>query len=129
MSGLIYLLVDTVTGKKYVGQTRRPLWVRWNEHVYKATVLQQGKALNDAIREHGPGAFTQEALESDVPDEKLSERERFWINELNTFKSDQGLNVTAGGDSPISPGVPQPRRGKKRESQNNRTWRPPKPTK
>lgn len=51
------------------------------------------------MNKYGVENFKIEELE-EIPDEKLSEREIYWINELGTFGSD-GYNSTKGGDGSL----------------------------
>lgn len=89
--GSIYCLKCETTGLKYIGQaidvkfkSGKPysygVTGRWNDHVSSHSTTP----LNRAIQEHGPDTFTIEILEKDVPDERLDEREAYWISELNT---------------------------------------------
>ena len=90
--GTIYLLTCTVTGKKYVGQTRQKLEARIRSH--KSSKVKRG--VDVAIQEYGLENFTVEVLET-CPVDKLNEREKFWIRELNT-RTPNGYNLTDGGN-------------------------------
>lgn len=93
-TGTIYLLTCTVTGKQYVGKTKRKLGRRITEHKRDSSRNRPG--IDHAIFVHGWENFTVEVLET-CPVEKLDEREIFWIRELNT-KAPHGYNLTDGGD-------------------------------
>jgi len=60
--GVVYLITNTVNGKKYVGQTIAPLQQRWRQHVHKA---RNGSrlAIHCAIRKYGRDKFTIICLE------------------------------------------------------------------
>ena len=88
--GSIYKL--TCADRSYIGQTRdtkikggRPyaygVMGRWNDHVSCVS----GTPLGLAIQEHGPNAFTVETLEACVAEDRLDEREAYWIAKLNTL--------------------------------------------
>lgn len=90
--GSIYKLTCVPTGCSYVGQTRdtkmkggKPYAYgvkgRWNDHVSCVSSTPLGLA----IQEHGPDAFTVETVETGIADDRLDEREAYWISELNTL--------------------------------------------
>ena len=54
---------------------------RWNDHVSCVSSTPLGLA----IQKYGPGAFAVETVESDVAEDRLDEREAYWISELNTL--------------------------------------------
>ena len=90
--GSIYKLTCVQNGLSYIGQTRdfkkkagKPyaygVTGRWNDHVSCVSSTPLGLA----IQAHGPGAFTVETVEANVAEERLDEREAYWISELNTL--------------------------------------------
>ena len=89
--GIIYLIVNLINGKKYVGQTYQKLEERIKQHV--SCIKKRGVDL--AIQEYGIDNFSYEIIE-ECPIEKLDEREIFWIAELNT-RFPNGYNLTNGG--------------------------------
>ncbi|HEY5235750.1 MAG TPA: GIY-YIG nuclease family protein, partial [Rhabdochlamydiaceae bacterium] len=92
--GTIYKLTNMVNGKLYVGQTDSTLEKRWSKHVRTAK-LGSPFALSRAIRKYGPEKFKSEIIET-VEIANLSNREIFWIKELNSkcFDSGHGYNMT-----------------------------------
>lgn len=54
----IYCHTCTVTGKKYVGQTRKTMGTRWTEHVSAAFSFVGCQALGRAIRKYGRDNWT-----------------------------------------------------------------------
>jgi len=107
--GIIYVMTNTITGLKYVGQTvshrknkgkYRPFGAigRFNDHVSEAvnnTKRKQCSYLNNAIRKHGKDSFAFEILEMCVCYD-LNMREQFHIQHLNTMYP-HGYNLTQGG--------------------------------
>ena len=90
--GTIYKITCLVDGKFYVGQTRQKLNRRISQH--KSSKRESG--IDAAIRKYGwDGNFTIEVLEV-CPVEKLSEREIFFIAELDC-KAPKGYNLKDGG--------------------------------
>jgi group I intron endonuclease len=99
----VYLVTNTVNGKKYVGQTFRTLEVRWTQHCVDA---KKGIPFlfYRAIRKHGAEAFVVTLLDT-APDQKsLDELETQWITRLNTM-SPGGYNTKLGKQGHPSPEV------------------------
>jgi hypothetical protein len=61
--GIVYLIVNTANGKKYVGCTKGTPERRWGRH---CTEAQRGSryAIHAAIRKYGPRSFTLSVLET-----------------------------------------------------------------
>lgn len=97
--GVIYKITNTLNGKFYVGKTKQKLEKRMAQHRYESKKGSIG--LGAAIRKYGWENFTVEVLEV-CPDEKLSEREIFFIAELDC-KSPKGYNLTDGGEGLVNP--------------------------
>lgn len=92
----IYVITNQKNGKQYVGKTGYSLKARFGQHVRdsrKAT--KQHRPLYAAMNKYGSDIFTIELLE-ECPYIDSADRERFWIDKLDTYKS--GYNATAGGD-------------------------------
>jgi group I intron endonuclease len=102
---IIYLITNNVNGKKYVGQHCGTGDARWKQHLAASLKLENPIPLYRAMRKYGIDNFTYEVLET-IPLEKgpkyLDEREIYWIKELNTFISENGYNVTRGGQGIVS---------------------------
>lgn len=91
----IYKIVCNINNKSYVGQSVN-IKERWTGHkraLNKNT--HKNKYLQRAWNKYGDGCFTFEIIEN-CKQEYLSEREIFWIKELDSFKS--GYNATKGGE-------------------------------
>ena len=91
----IYKITNTVTGKFYVGQTKRKLQVRLNSHFYEASKRKYNMLLHRSIRKHGIESFKIELLE-ECTKEDVYEKERFWIKTLNCIQP-FGYNQHEGG--------------------------------
>lgn len=92
MSASIYLLTNTITGDRYVGQTLRPTHVRWRAHVHSALRCGSETHLHRAIRKYSESSFTLTILEHTTPN-LLNKREQYWINVLHPE-----YNMTMGGE-------------------------------
>jgi group I intron endonuclease len=96
--GRIYLLIDKVGGKVYVGQTTQSLKRRWTGHFSEAKRARSPKPLYQAMRKHGQEAFTIQELEWVPGDAKdLSLAEARWVTHYNSANPDYGYNLTQGG--------------------------------
>lgn len=91
--GYIYMISNNYDTNVYIGQTRRPAETRWKEHIYAAT--HGGDSyMYRAMNKHGIENFFFEIIEN-VQDDKLNEREVYWISHYNSYHS--GYNLTMGG--------------------------------
>jgi group I intron endonuclease len=102
---IIYLITNKVNGKKYVGQHCGDDETRWKQHLKAALKLENPIPLYRAIRKYGSENFSYKILET-IPLEKgpkyLDEREIHWIKEMKSFISENGYNVTRGGQGVVS---------------------------
>ena len=94
--GIIYKATNSGNGKSYIGQTIGSLQVRKNNHNYEADNEYYDIHFHRAIRKYGFDDFEWEVLE-EVNDDKLNEREVYYIEMFDTFKN--GYNSTLGGES------------------------------
>ncbi len=94
----IYCITNVINNKRYVGKTTTNIQERFREHCCDSQKERcEKRPLYDAMRKYGIENFIVECLE-EIDDSKiLSEREIFWINELQTYGSN-GYNATKGGD-------------------------------
>jgi group I intron endonuclease len=93
MKSGIYLITNTVSGKIYVGSSKKT-WDRWRNH---RSDLRRGKHTNCHLMaawvRYGEDAFSFAVLEYCEP-EDLMDREEWWINLLGTRDGDKGYNIT-----------------------------------
>ena len=102
----IYIIQHKESGKKYVGKTVKEPHIRWQQH------KQMGRSYNNlaegnsnksmpivrALNKHGEDAFTFYVIET-CDDDVVNERERYWIEKFDTYKT--GYNLTYGGEGCI----------------------------
>lgn len=93
-SGKIYKITNNVNSHLYIGQTRKTIARRLQEHKQYARRGGQN-ALSYAIRKYGEDKFIVALIEN-CEYENLNKREIFWISELNTAFG-PGYNMTSGG--------------------------------
>jgi group I intron endonuclease len=92
--GIIYLIINTVNDKKYVGQTRQQLNKRWLHHITESRMYSD-RPLYRAINKYGLDNFKIRILEECNVD-ILNEREIWWIDFLDSYRN--GYNATTGGE-------------------------------
>ena len=90
--GIIYKWTNIINGKSYIGQTAYP-----EKRYYQHLLVNDNTPFHNALRKYGVDSFTYQVLEDDIDDEKLDEREIYWINYFNTYQD--GYNLTIGGNS------------------------------
>lgn len=84
---VIYKTTNLVNGKVYVGKDER------NNPNY----IGSGLLIQNAIKKYGKENFVKEIIEQCSSKKQLSEREKYWIKELNTTNLKIGYNLTDGG--------------------------------
>lgn len=95
--GYIYKITNNINQKIYIGKTSQSIDKRFRSHINNAR-NHINRYLYDAMNKYGYENFTIEEIEQ-CDDDKLDEREIFWINKLNSyFDHGFGYNMTAGGD-------------------------------
>jgi len=88
--GTIYMIINKVTGCKYIGQTTESTNKKWKEHIDQSKRMSN-KPLHKAMRKHGNHNFLIKVLcECNITE--LDEKEKFYIKEYNTLDSDKGYN-------------------------------------
>ena len=97
MSSKIYKITNIINNKIYIGYTKKTLEERLKLHFYYA---KRGKLpLSYAIRKYGKENFKIELIEESDDDKYIhKEREKYWINKLNSRDFNIGYNIAAGGD-------------------------------
>lgn len=91
----IYCIENKLDGKKYVGKTTKTIETRFKRHIEKSK-SEDRQHIHNAIRKYGKENFKCYLLEDVSDKEILSEREMYWIKELDTKNT--GYNETDGGE-------------------------------
>jgi hypothetical protein len=89
---IIYLATNNINGKRYIGQTIRPLSERWKDHCR----VKDKNYFHNAIRKYGKENFTLEIIDTANSTKELDNKEIYWINKLNTLFP-HGYNLKQGG--------------------------------
>lgn len=104
MTSGIYMILNIITGKAYVGQSIN-VEQRLSRHKSR---LNKNKHHNDYLQnawnKYGEDAFEFNILER-CPSDSLDDNEVFWINYFRTNTHDKGYNLESGGgaNKTISP--------------------------
>ena len=93
--GVIYLVTNTINGKKYVGQTTKSLDYRFKGHCNTSN----NAPLGCAIRKYGKENFTIELLEECETYDTLNLREQYHIQQQKSYVNEGGYNLTFGGEA------------------------------
>lgn len=92
--GWIYVIINDVNQKLYVGQTKHPQ-KRWTAH---KSAKKNTYPINRALKKYGADNFTYQLLEGHYSLEELNEAEAYWIRLLGTMNPSIGYNVRPGGN-------------------------------
>ena len=89
----IYLVTNTVNGKRYVGQTRKEVANRWKQHCAACRRdAQRGcTAFWSAIRKYGPDSFQVETLV--IVNEELANEYEAKLIEAYATRVPAGYNI------------------------------------
>lgn len=109
----IYVIQNTINGKRYVGQTKRPSVRRYQHWTSK----NENLPLVRAMLKYGHDNFTFTIIE-ECEDEMSDERERHWIRDHRSIEYDFGYNLESGGNATKSLGEET----RKRISVAQRAW-------
>ena len=94
---LVYTITQISTDRQYVGISARGERSRWREHLKCAFETEGTTPLYQAMRETGAADFRMEIIEEgNMSGEMLGERERHWIEKLDTMMP-AGFNRAPGG--------------------------------
>ena len=85
-TGIIYGYTNLESGKMYIGQTVYPER-RWNDHRY-------GKYKTGWHKDYqnNPDKYEYSVIEYNVPEDKLDEREIFWISFFDSYHNVYNLS-------------------------------------
>lgn len=96
----IYKITNKLNNKVYIGKSRNNPIKRFNAHMRHA--MEDNKYNNhfyNAIKKYGKDNFIIETIEKNIENEqKLQEREKYWIQFYKSYDKNFGYNKTLGGD-------------------------------
>lgn len=91
---IIYLIVNKINGKSYVGQTMDTIIKRFTGHC-KTSKCRETK-MSRAIKKYGSDQFYIDQIDICYSDIEANMKEVYWIAKLNTI-TPSGYNMTIGG--------------------------------
>lgn len=95
--GTIYIIRNKCNDKVYIGQTTQSVEERFKQHLKPSAHKKFGNyKIYRAMNKYGCDNFYCEALEENIPYEKLDEKEVYYIEKFDSFHN--GYNSTPGGD-------------------------------
>lgn len=100
---VIYRILNTVTGKSYIGKTKQERQRRATHFSMLRKNRHYNKKLQRSFDKHGERAFDFTVLEKGISNGNCSEREIYWINHFDSFQN--GYNLTIGGENGNGNGV------------------------
>ncbi len=121
--GYIYKVSNNFDEKVYIGLTTKAKAIeRWYQHRYLARhLLDSDKSyLHKAMANHGVDNFIFEVIE-EISDDKLSEREQYWIKYYNSI-APNGYNLTSGGEGTPGFSRQQSQEEREKKSQSLKTY-------
>ena len=93
--GIIYCALNTVNGKRYIGQTIRDLDKRKKEHI-SLSKNSSKYAFHLAINKYGSDIFEWSTIDVADNQEELDTKELYWIDHWDCYKTG-GYNMSVGG--------------------------------
>jgi len=102
MKSGIYCFENLIDKKRYIGQSKHII-KREKEHLYvlKSKKKEDSIYFQRAYNKHGQENFKFWIVE-ECAIELLDEREIFWIKELHSHVSENGYNISWGGNAPMN---------------------------
>ena len=93
---IVYKITNIANNKPYIGWTKKPLLVRWNEHKKSAIKHVGNRKFYNAIKKHGVDVWNIEILEENLECNFAKQKEIEYIKFFNSYNT--GYNSTLGGD-------------------------------
>lgn len=98
---IIYKITNKVNGKVYIGRHCGTSTSRWKQHLKSSLDKTRPEHLYRAMNKYGLDNFQYEVIEShpsNVGDDFLNEREKFFIKQYKSRSNENGYNMTEGGE-------------------------------
>lgn len=97
--GLIYMLVNKINSKIYIGQTTTSIEYRLRKHKQNSKRIGV-KGIGGAIKKYGIENFNTVILENNIDISLLDQMEMHYISEYQSTNIDIGYNISIGGNVP-----------------------------
>lgn len=92
----IYMHINKINNKVYVGQTRQDPKKRWGKDGQN---YQGSPHFYSAIQKYGWDNFEHQILLTDLTQEEADEKEKYYISLFHSTDPNYGYNISAGGKS------------------------------
>lgn len=97
MSWSVYRIRNRVTGKSYIGQTKKSPELRFKEHLYESRKDKTNNYFKNALRKYPKEVWELRVLVKGISTREEADRyEVLWIRKLGTLA--EGYNSTSGGE-------------------------------
>ena len=93
---IVYKITNIINNKPYIGWTKKPLPVRWDQHKKSAMKHSGNRKFYNAIKKYGIDAWNIEILEENLEPIFAKQKEIEYIKFFNSYNI--GYNSTFGGD-------------------------------
>lgn len=93
----IYKITNKINKKCYIGKTIRPVQIRWSEHIQESK-KNNNIPLYNAFNKYGIENFLFEIIETNIPNEQIDIKEKYYINFYSSKVNQNGYNVADGGN-------------------------------
>lgn len=118
VSHIIYSALCTVTGKRYIGLTKKSLKIRKSHHFVQAS-KDSPFHFHRGLRKHGGDSFIWEVIGVSPYRKSAEILEKLFIQKFDSFKN--GYNMTLGGDGSL--GVKASEETKRKMSVSRKKWK------
>lgn len=102
--GCIYLILNEINKKVYIGKTTKPVKKRWLEHLAEASryaaspdTFPYQSRFYPALIKYGADNFTLSVLYYLHAGDDINELEKFYIKQYDATCSERGYNISPGG--------------------------------
>lgn len=92
MYGYIYMIMNKINGKKYVGQHKSSKFCHQDKY------MGSGKKLACAKKHYGIENFEKLLVQYVETREEANKQEEFWISHYDTTNPEKGYNIAKGGE-------------------------------
>lgn len=96
MTFYIYIIINKINNKFYIGKTTTSINRRFKRHINDALTGRLHTPLANAIRKYGADNFQVEELDTATTQEDLNQKEIYWIETLKAVQ--HGYNAALGGE-------------------------------
>jgi group I intron endonuclease len=119
----VYLITNLVTGKYYVGKTRKPSLKKYLQDVVSMAKSNKNNRplLHRSMRKHESPFFVIELLSTCETNDQASLLERLWIISLDSRNNSVGYNISAGGEGSVGAKYSEEAKKRLSESRKGRT--------